>query len=95
MNEEKTESKSHRRKVALREFVHAILSRSSCVDCGSKTSLTFDHVRGEKTRTISRMVSHKNSIWALKQEIKKCDVRCWPCHAVKHYHETLSGCQEK
>ena len=93
MSKKKVESKSQRRKVALRDFVRAILSRSSCVDCGSRASLTFDHVRGQKTRTISRMVSHKNSIWAIKQEIGKCEIRCWPCHAIKHHRETLNQCQ--
>lgn len=67
----------------------AILRRyktmKGCVDCGyteHAIALDFDHVRGTKTQDISLMV-HSLRPWRLiKEEVKKCDVRCSNCHRV-------------
>ena len=55
-----------------------------CVDCGERNPLrlTFDHVRGEKSLAVSRMICQYK--WeTIQAEIAKCDVRCANCHAVK------------
>ena len=63
------------------EFLIKYLSEHPCVDCneGDPVCLTFDHVKGKKSHTISRMmVSYK---WEkVLTEISKCVVRCSNCH---------------
>ena len=64
-------------------FVCAYLQVHPCVDCGETDPvvLEFDHVRGEKRNVISRLKN--SSAKAVKQEIKKCAVRCANCHRRK------------
>ena len=60
-----------------------------CVDCGESDPivLQFDHVRGEKTRELSDMLS-SGANWArILQEIGKCEVRCANCHWRRHAKE--------
>ncbi len=65
------------------DFVWDYLSTHPCVDCGESDPivLEFDHVRGRKKKTLSKMVNHGYSISAIKKEISKCDVVCRNCHA--------------
>lgn len=67
-----------------------------CVDCGIKLPpdvMDLDHVRGEKTFTISRWNSVRkpegfDTIFdALRAEIAKCDVCCPTCHALRHFRQ--------
>jgi hypothetical protein len=53
-----------------------------CVDCGEKDLqvLDFDHVRGVKTKHVSRLIYRAVSFQALYAEIDKCEVRCANCH---------------
>ena len=65
--------------------IAAYLACHSCVDCG-KTDirvLEFDHVRGNKSGDISRMVQEGYSWATIEAEISKCEVRCVNCHRVK------------
>ena len=61
------------------------LKDSPCNDCGKKfppVAMDFDHVQGEKTRTISYLV--RNSTWeAVLEEIAKCELVCANCHRVR------------
>jgi len=70
-----------------REFVNSIKATMSCVDCGISHDepevMEFDHVRGEKTMTISKMVRHGASIQTILAEIEKCDLVCAVCHRVR------------
>lgn len=54
-----------------------------CVDCGITDwrVLEFDHVRGEKKDNIGNMKT--SSINNIKEEIRKCEVRCANCHRIK------------
>ena len=63
-------------------FVHNYLLHHPCVDCGEKDVrvLDFDHVRGKKYKSVSKMLSGSHSIDRLIEEIKKCEVRCANCH---------------
>ena len=58
------------------------LKRHPCVDCGEPDPvvLQFDHVRGSKAREVSLLVSDPASLSTVKEEIKKCKVRCANCH---------------
>ena len=71
-----------RKREEARRFVFDYLGEHPCVDCGEDDPLvlTFDHIRGEKKMGISQMVNQGYSLEAIKEEIKKCEVRCMNCH---------------
>ena len=68
----------------LRQYAYDYLLEHSCVDCDEEDPvvLDFDHVRGKKRGSISRLITH-DSLNTLKKEIAKCDVRCSNCHRRK------------
>jgi hypothetical protein len=61
------------------------LSLNPCVDCGFTDIrvLEFDHVRGNKSNNIARMVRDGLSWSTIEAEIAKCEVRCANCHRIK------------
>ena len=64
----------------IHEFVCRYLEAHPCIDCGENDPvvLEFDHVRGVKRDTISKLKTI--SIDAVAREIQKCVVRCANCH---------------
>lgn len=68
-----------------REFILTYLQNNSCVDCGEPDPvvLEFDHIKGEKTHAISRMITLGLSLERIKKEMDKCVVRCANCHRRK------------
>ena len=74
-----------RKRMALARL-QEIKLESGCVDCGYKenpTALEFDHVRGEKTFTISK---NPSLAWErIEEEIAKCEVRCANCHRIRTF----------
>lgn len=68
-----------------REFVTRVKAMLGCFDCGESNPiiLEFDHVRGEKTNNIADMVNQSYSTETIKEEIRKCKVRCANCHRIK------------
>lgn len=55
-----------------------------CLDCGAQlpaAAMDFDHVRGQKTKNVSRMLG--SSVLALQAEIAKCDLVCVNCHRTR------------
>jgi hypothetical protein len=72
-----------------REYVWDYLSTHACVDCGETDSrvLEFDHIKGKKVNTISRLVSDGYSIERIQSEIDKTVVRCANCHRKKTHTE--------
>ena len=75
-----------KRRDANRERSHRIvadyLSSHPCVSCGEGDlrCLDFDHIKGEKVRSISRAIHCCWSKDRLFEEINKCVVRCSNCH---------------
>jgi hypothetical protein len=71
-----------------REFVNRykqIFGR--CVDCDiiDPRVLQFDHLQ-DKRDNISNLIYQACSIKTLKEEIRKCEIRCANCHQIKtHY----------
>lgn len=65
--------------------LYAYLSSHPCVDCGETDIrvLEFDHVRGNKSANITRLLSNAVSWITIEAEIAKCEVRCANCHRLK------------
>ena len=70
-----------------KEFIKRVKRMRGCIDCGISNPivLEFDHVRGEKVNNLADMVNQSYSITAIKEEIRKCEVRCANCHRIQTY----------
>lgn len=68
-----------------RDFVNRVKAKLGCFDCGESNPivLEFDHVTGNKADNIADMVNKSYSTETIKQEIRKCKVRCANCHRIK------------
>jgi len=76
----------NKRQLAInREFVNRVKRIFGCFDCGNKNPviLEFDHVTGVKRANISDMVSSYYCLKTIKEEIRKCEIRCANCHRKK------------
>ena len=73
-----------------REYVWNYLSTHPCVDCGESDPvvLEFDHVRGEKRASLSRLIRNGHSIEVIEKEISKCEVVCANCHKKRTYKDS-------
>ena len=62
--------------------VYRYLENHPCVDCGEADPvvLDFDHVRGVKKKSVSRLLAGTFALATIFREIEKCDVRCSNCH---------------
>lgn len=69
----------------IRDFLGEYLNEHPCVDCGNDDIrvLDFDHLR-DKVMGVARMASYGN-LDKVKEEVKKCEVRCRNCHQIKTY----------
>ena len=67
------------------DWIIEYLKIHPCVDCGISNIvvLEFDHVRGIKFKGLSIMISGNYSLNKIKEEIKKCEVRCRNCHMIR------------
>jgi len=68
----------------LSSYLFKRLTQAKCIDCGETDIivLEFDHLHDKKL-DISAMYQDRYSLFALKQELKKCVVRCANCHRRK------------
>lgn len=79
---------NRQRRVAFRRVVDMLKSKP-CSDCEVSYPprvMEFDHVRGKKKFTISRMVGKHTSRAQQAQileEVKKCDLVCANCHRLR------------
>lgn len=66
------------------KFLYFYLVDHPCVDCGETdvVLLEFDHVNGDKDKSISQM--RLASLVTIQKEIEKCEVRCRNCHKKRH-----------
>ena len=94
-NKEKIKRRSFKRNKTQRqknkEYVAEVKEVSKCIDCGEDNPvvLDFDHVRGEKTSSISDMMRGAYGLETLKKEMNKCEVRCSNCHRVATHKRRL------
>ena len=86
----RSSDRNRRQRKKNKEFVDRVKRMYNCVDCGESEPivLEFDHVRGEKRRAVADMVSNYYSIKTIKEEIRKCEIRCANCHR-KKTHERM------
>jgi hypothetical protein len=86
---ESTREWSHRLNAENRQRAQDIKLRRGCEEptCVGHQhhprALEFDHVRGEKTRSIALMLGQSMRWEVIAAEIAKCDVVCANCHAVR------------
>jgi hypothetical protein len=75
----------HRKKrVSNLDYVMAIKSSTPCADCKrgfAPCQMDFDHVRGQKTAGISRLMDADRL--TLDLEIAKCELVCANCHRIR------------
>jgi len=79
---QKTVQRSQKRRTEIRNMLAKIKEDAGCADCKNQYPyfvLDFDHVRGKKIDSISKMVMW-NTIEEIYEEIKKCDIVCANCH---------------
>jgi len=79
--------RAKQRRKQLRDFI--IKAKSiPCFDC-KKTYpyyvMGFDHINGQKSYTIGEVAHSGIPIEKLKKEIKKCEVVCANCHAIRTF----------
>ncbi len=71
------------RYVLTKEAFDAWLEVTPCADCGRvypAPCMQLDHARGRKARCVGSFMSCTD---ALLRELKKCDVVCANCHALR------------
>lgn len=64
-----------------------------CADCGYNehpAALQFDHVRGQKTGNIGSVSCMADLAW-FWMEVKKCEVVCARCHAIRTHNRRRSN----
>lgn len=79
-----------KRRLELKAFSDRFKSMKGCIDCfiKDKRVLDYDHVnRKIKTATVSIIVHSSHSLKMVKEEIRKCVVRCANCHRIKTIEE--------
>jgi len=82
--ENKRKYRQRARLLAL-EFVELVKAHP-CKDCDGQfptCAMDFDHVRGEKTYCVGRMMSGAHSVKRIAKEIAKCELVCSNCHRVR------------
>jgi len=69
-----------------RDLINKIKLDRGCAECGyaaHSAALDFNHVRGDKTFSISQ--DPKIAMHKLLSEIDKCEILCANCHRVHTY----------
>ena len=86
---ERLRSQKAENRASLQAFIWEYLKSHPCIDCGETDPrvLEFDHVRGDKHSSVSKMVTDNRSLAIVQQEIDKCEVRCANCHRRRHYKQ--------
>jgi hypothetical protein len=74
-----------KRRAERQQWVIEFLQAHPCIDCGEPDPvvLDFDHVRGKKRASVTRMLMSGYCTETLLSEISKCEVRCANCHRRK------------
>ena len=74
----------------IRDWFRRYKSTLSCIDCGEShpACLHFHHRdRSDKSFNMAHVVGRATSIKQILDEMKKCDILCANCHAIRHWRE--------
>ena len=73
----------------VRKYVFDYLKTHPCVDCGESNvlALEFDHLHSKKFDIGTALGGNTKIASRVKEEIKKCVVRCSTCHRIKTHIE--------
>jgi hypothetical protein len=76
----------------VRKYVFDYLKTHPCVDCGESNvlALEFDHLHSKKFDIGTALGGNTKIASRVKEEIKKCVVRCSTCHRIKTHMEINS-----
>ena len=77
-------SGSSRMRARHRAIINRYKSMKGCTDCGIKDPrvLDLDHIIGDKIESIGKMISWTVAWKKIKDEVRKCVVRCANCHRI-------------
>lgn len=80
---EKALARNRSNRLENRNYVIEYLKSHPCINCGEAdiVVLEFDHIRDKKCG-VAQLIS-TSTLKLLKEEIKKCQVLCANCHALK------------
>lgn len=79
---------AHRRSQRLVEWHKQLKSSTPCADCGGyfhPAAMHWDHLPGTEKLTEVSLLVRRNSPRRVREEIKKCELVCANCHAVRSY----------
>lgn len=83
----KTRIRNYKLRKEATDYIIQYLQNNPCVDCGETdiVVLEFDHDRDKfiKIKAISSLIRISYPLDKIKEEIKKCEVRCANCHRRK------------
>lgn len=89
-------TKKHRK---IRSDYVSLKKQSGCVRCGyskCEKALTFHHIdQTTKIDTIANLVSRLAKLEVIEEEIQKCILLCFNCHAELHEEEKDYGVNNK
>jgi len=83
---EKTQKRNNKLRLEILNYLQQYLSKNPCVDCTESdiTVLEFDHIgKVPKFKAVSSLIRGRYSLGKVKEEVKKCEVRCANCHRRK------------
>lgn len=89
---ERAKRRNYNQRKLNKKFIARVKHIFDCVDCGESDPivLEFDHVKGKKVTNISDMAVQSYSIQTIKNEMRKCEIRCANCHRKKTYERRNS-----
>ena len=83
----KAQKRNNNLRLEVLDYINQYLQKNPCIDCGETdiVVLEFDHKRDQfvKFRAVSSLVRARFTLEKVKEEIKKCEVRCANCHRRK------------
>ncbi len=75
-----------RRETPTTKYVTNLKDTTPCADCKQyfpAVCMDFDHVRGEKTTTVSKLMWSRVAHNIVLEEINKCELVCSNCHRLR------------
>ena len=94
---EKAKGRMAKKRKEIHDFLVSYKEEKGCFDCGEMYPyyvLHFDHLR-DKSFGISKYREGGQSLEKVKSEIKKCEVVCANCHAIRTHSRNKKDYRSK